>query len=82
MFYELQHLIVMTSNININLKYYISVLLLWLIKLAIFHTTFNNKLLGEEISTYMNCTIYLIIITLTISINSKYPVSILILPYS
>ena len=29
MFYELQHLIVTTSNININLKYHISILLLW-----------------------------------------------------
>ena len=54
MFYELQHLIVMTSNININLKYYISILLLQLIKLVIFHTTFNNKLLGEKISTYIH----------------------------
>ena len=32
MFYELQHLIVTTSNININLKYHISILLVWLIK--------------------------------------------------
>ena len=32
MFYELQHLIVTTLNININLKYHISILLLQLIK--------------------------------------------------
>ena len=32
MCYELQHLIVTTSNMNINLKYYISILLLQLIK--------------------------------------------------
>ena len=32
MLYELQHLIVTTLNININLKYHISISLLWLIK--------------------------------------------------
>ena len=38
-------------------------------------------MLGEKVSIYMNYNIYLIT-TSTISINSKYPISMLSLPYS
>ena len=41
-------------TLNINLRYPISILLLWLIKLAIICTIFSNKLLGEKISTYIH----------------------------
>ena len=41
-------------NININLKYPISILLLQLIKLAIICTIFSNKLLGVKVSTYIH----------------------------